>query len=167
MRSGAWSIGVVLIAAVVWWASAPWVFAQDTPRPRVTLVIKSSTSAPASTAKPAAPVPGQPQRPVQPTLRKPIGAPAALPPTRTPVSLALAAPGPKGGVTPLRGLNPPSASAQASQCRAQCAKARYVCTAEEGGDCDTVWGECVVRCSGANFTETPDLASSAVYRPKR
>jgi hypothetical protein len=68
-------------------------------------------------------------------------------------------------VTPLKGLSGPSASAQAAQCRAQCAEARYICTAQDAGDCDTVWGECVVRCSGASYTETPDLAFSAGYRP--
>jgi hypothetical protein len=78
--------------------------------------------------------------------------------------LPLAAPILNGGVTPLKGLNGPSASAQAAQCRAQCAEARYVCTAQDAGDCDTVWGQCVVRCSGANYTDTPDLAFSAAYR---
>jgi hypothetical protein len=64
---------------------------------------------------------------------------------------------PVGGPAPLKGLNPPSALAQAAQCRAQCAEGRYVCTAQEAGDCDTVWGACVVRCSGATYTPAPDL----------
>ncbi len=148
-------------------AAASLAAAQDDQRSRITVVIKSPTSAPAAgatpTAKPA------PQLPGQPALRKPLG-PAVAAGRNTPVrsfaSAALAAPILKAGVTPLKGLNPPSASAQAAQCRAQCSEARYICTAQEAGDCDTVWGECVVRCSGANYTDTPDLAFSAGYRPR-
>jgi hypothetical protein len=83
------------------------------------------------------------------------------------VSLTLAGASPKGGVTSLRGLNALSASAQAAQCRAQCAKARYICTAEDGGDCDSIWSQCVVGCSGANAIDRSDLAFSATYRPER
>ncbi len=88
-------------------------------------------------------------------------------PSAAPATPALAPPILKGGLTRLKGLNPASASGQAAQCRAQCAQTRYICTAEDAGDCDSVWGECVVRCSGANYTDTPDLAFSSAYRPGR
>jgi hypothetical protein len=88
-----------------------------------------------------------------------------MPPPRTVTTLVVAQSDVKGGVTLLKGLNGPSASAQAAQCRAQCAQARYICSAHDDGDCDTVWGQCVVTCSGANYTDTPDLAFSAGYRP--
>jgi hypothetical protein len=141
--------------------------AQDAQRPRVTVVVKSPTSTPTASpsVKPAPPTLGQP------ILRKPLrtAVPAArsgqTPPPRSTATLVVAQSAAKGGFTPLKGLNGPSASAQAAQCRTQCAQARYTCTAQEAGDCDTVWGECVVRCSGANYTDTPDLAFSAGYRP--
>jgi len=104
-------------------------------------------------------------------LRKPLRTATLAAPrsAQTPLSpvppLVVAQSDIKAGVAPLKGLTGPSASAQAAQCRAQCAEARYICTAQEGGDCDTVWGQCVVRCSGANYTETPDLASSTGIRP--
>jgi hypothetical protein len=141
--------------------------AQDDPRPRVTVVVKSPASTPATppTAKPAPLTPGQP------VLRKPLRNSVAVsrsvqtPAPRSVQILAAAQSDVKAGVTPLKGLNGPTASAQAAQCRAQCAEARYVCTAHDAGDCDTVWEQCVVRCSGANYTDTPDLAFSAGYRP--
>jgi hypothetical protein len=160
MRRGALSIGITLALAAASLAAA-----QDAPRPRVTVVIKSpppSASATTATAKSAPALPGQP------ALRKPLGPAAAAgraPPAHAFASAALAAPVVKGGVTPLKGLNGPSALAVAAQCRAQCAEARYMCTAQEAGDCDTVWGECVVRCSGANYTSAPALAFSPPYRP--
>jgi hypothetical protein len=140
--------------------------AQDAQRPRVTVVVKSPPSAPAASlsAKSAPPTLGQP------ILRKPLrtAVPAArsgqTPPRRSTATLVVFQSVAKGGFTPLRSLHGPSASAQAAQCRAQCAQARYICAAQEAGDCDTVWGECVVRCSGANYTDTPDLAFSAGYR---
>jgi len=157
MRRAGLSIVVLLALAVASPAAA-----QDGQRPRDTVVIKSPTSAPATpaTAKPPAPV-------GQPILRKPLRAAIRAGQTLAPQSLplVLARSDVKGAVTPLKGLSGPSASSQAAQCRAQCAEARYACTAQEAGDCDTVWGECVVRCSGANYIDTPDLAFSAGYRP--
>jgi len=158
MRRRALSMGMVLALAAASFAAA-----QDAPRPRDTVVIKSPTSTPAAppTTKPAAPTVAQP------VLRKPLRTANIAPrssqtlPTQSLSPLLVAQSAVKGAVTPLKGLNGPSASTQAAQCRAQCAEARYICTAQEAGDCDTVWGECVVRCSGANYTETPDLASSA------
>jgi len=163
MRRGASWIAVVVVLAVALPAAA-----QDAQRPRDTVVIKSPAQPPATqpTAKPAPPTPGEP------VLRKPLRtAPAAsriaeAPLSRSVAPLVVAQTNIKGGVTPLKGLNGPSASAVAAQCRAQCAEARYICTAQDAGDCDTAWGECVVRCSGANYTETPDLASSAADRPR-
>jgi hypothetical protein len=162
MRRTALPIGIVSALAAASLAAA-----QDGPRPRVTVVIKSpptSASAATPTANPGPALPGQP------ALRKPLGPAAVAAGRATPahafVSVAVAAPVAKGGgVTPLKGLNGPSASAVAAQCRAQCAQARYICTAQEAGDCDTVWGECVVRCSGSNYTSAPALAFSPPYRP--
>jgi hypothetical protein len=167
MRRRALSIGVLLVLAAACPAAAPFALAQDGQRPRDTVVIKSQPATPATpqTAKPAQPTPGQP------VLRKPlrtatIAAPRSGPTPLSPVQpLVVAQSDIKAGVAPLKGLNGPSASAQAAQCRAQCAKARYICTAQGAGDCDTVWGQCVVHCSGANYTETPDLASSTANRP--
>jgi len=145
--------------------------AQDKPRSRVTVVVKApSAGASASTAT-APTVKRAPSASGQPLLRRPL---SPLVAGRDPLSLArsLAAlvavqSAPAGGPAPLRGLNPPSALAQAAQCRAQCAESRYVCTAREAGDCDTVWGACVVGCSGATYKETPDLvqrSTTAVAR---
>jgi hypothetical protein len=161
MRRAAPSIGIVLALAVASFAAA-----QDAQRPRDTLVIKSPppTSATPPTTKPALQTPGQP------VLRKPLRTANIAPRSRQTLPepslspLLVAQSTVKGAVIPLKGLVGPSASTQAAQCRAQCAEARYTCTAQESGDCDTVWGECVVRCSGANYTETPDLASSTPYR---
>jgi hypothetical protein len=151
-----WSSATGIVLALV---AASLAAAQTTPRPRITVVINSPAASPAATTASA--------RPDQPTLRTPLGAAAmgrtGLSPS--PMSLALPAPALTKGVTPMKGLNPLSASGLAAQCRAQCAEARYICTAHDSGDCDTVWGQCVVRCSGANYTETPDLASPAGARP--
>jgi len=162
MRREALSMGIVLALAVAWPAAA-----QDQPRPRDTVVIKSPPSTPATptAAKPATPPLGQP------VLRKPLRNPVVAvrsgqtPAPRPVTTLVVAQSDVKGGVTPLKGLNGQSVSAIAAQCRTQCAQARYICTAHEAGDCDTDWGQCVVRCSGANYTDTPDLAFSAGYRP--
>jgi hypothetical protein len=143
MRRAAPSIGIVWALAVASLAAA-----QDAPRPRVTVVIKPA--APSTTTASDKAVPTLPDQPaLRKAIRPAIGAGRAAPFSSS-VSLALAAPIVMGGVAPLKGLNALSPSAQASQCRAQCAKARYICTAQDAGDCDTVWGQCVVRCSGAN-----------------
>ncbi len=162
MRRGVSSIGIMLALAAALPAAA-----QDGQRGRVTVVIKSPPSTPATPPTPKAAAPS----PTQPVLRKPLRAATAVagsgrtPSSRPSAPLVVAQSTIKGGVTPLKGLNGPSASAVAAQCRTQCAQARYICTAQDAGDCDTVWGQCVVRCSGANYTETPDLAASSGYRP--
>jgi hypothetical protein len=115
--------------------------AQGGPRPRLTVVIQ---------APPA----------VEPVLRKPLGVPAA---PRSPLSPAATVVR-KGAVTPLK---PASALNLAAQCRAQCAQDRYICTAQEAGDCDTVWGRCVVHCGVAGSTDAPGVAFSAGYRMGR
>jgi len=150
MRGGAASIGIVLALA-----AGSHAMAQDQPRPRVTVVVK-----------PPAPLPDQPR------LRQPIGLAldqvtkaGRAPPVRSLAATVVAPSNPKAAAPPLRGLNRLSASAGAAQCRVQCGEARYVCTAGEGGDCDSVWGQCVVGCSGVNYKRTPDLVSSAGYRP--
>jgi len=155
MRRRALSIGIILAVFV----SAPVARAQDAQRPRITVVVKSPPSAP--------------QTPGEPSLRQPLRASTAAaarsgqtPALRPMAPVAAAQSDIKGGITPLKGLNGPSASAMAAQCRAQCAEARYICTAQDAGDCDAVWGQCVVRCSGANYAETPDLATSAGARPR-
>jgi hypothetical protein len=144
MRRRPSAIGTMLALAA---ASIAW--AQEGPRPRLTVTIDSPAAASA---------------PAKPLLRKPLGLDDA---SGSVAALSRTGPTLKGGFTPLTGLNPKSASANAAQCRTQCAKARYICTAHDAGDCDTVWGQCVVRCSGANYTDTPDLAFSAAYRPGR
>jgi hypothetical protein len=162
MRRVAPSIAIVLALAVALPAAA-----QDQPRPRDTVVIKSPppTAPPPPAAKPATPPLGQP------VLRKPLRNPLVAirsgqtPAPRPVTTLVVAQSDVKAAVTPLKGLNGPSVSAIAAQCRTQCAQARYSCTAHDAGDCDTIWGQCVVTCSGANYTDTPDLAFSAGYRP--
>ncbi len=162
MRRGASFLAIVLALAVASPAAA-----QDGPRPRVTVVVKSPPSTPTAppSAKPPPPTLGQPilRKPLRTAV--PVARSGQTPPPRSATTLAVAQTVAKGGFTPLKGLNGPSASAQAAQCRAQCAQARYICAAQDAGDCDSAWGECVVRCSGANYTDTPDLAFSAGYRP--
>jgi hypothetical protein len=150
MRRAAPPIAIILALAAPWRAMA-----EDGQRPRVTVVIQTAARHP----PPAAPRP--------PALRKPLErlAPATVMSRRVSASPMLAALTIKGAVTPFRGLKGPSPSGAAAQCRAQCAERRYVCAAEDAGDCDAVWGECVVHCSGASYTRTPDLAWSAGYRP--
>jgi hypothetical protein len=154
MRRGASTIGIVLALGSGFGAAA-----QDQPRPRVTVVVNAPTSS--SGASTAA-------SPNQPTLRKPLGLPARqakaaaqTPDAQTLAALALVEANPTGRPSPLRGLDRQSPSASKAQCRAQCSQARYVCKAREAGDCDTVWGACVVRCSGVGYTRTPDLNPTA------
>jgi hypothetical protein len=43
---------------------------------------------------------------------------------------------------------------QASQCRAQCSETRNVCVVDDGGpggQCDSEWSRCNVRCSGTGY----------------
>jgi len=135
--------------------------AQGQPRPRTTVVVQAPAPAPAATAKPALAVPGEPvlRKPATLALRDSTN--PAKPPPGSLAALVLAQSDFKGALPLLKGLNPPSASAQAAQCRAQCGEARYVCAVRDAGDCDTVWGQCEVRCSGAAYTRTPDLAVGA------
>jgi len=135
-------------------AAGSLVAAQDQPRPRVTVVVKS-------------PAPATPLVLGQPTLRRPIGlalnhatSAGKAAPLGSFAALVLAQSDLRGAAS-LRGLNPLSASAKAAQCRAQCGEARYVCAAHDAGDCDTVWGRCVVGCSGVSYARTPDLALGA------
>jgi hypothetical protein len=47
-----------------------------------------------------------------------------------------------------------SAVDQASQCRAQCAETHNVCAVDgsgSGGQCDSDWSQCTVRCSGGGY----------------
>jgi len=107
--------------------------------------------------------------PLQPTLRQPLGLPASqgkttaatTPDAQAFAALALVETNSAGRASPLRGLNRQSPSAAAAQCRAQCGEARYICAAREAGDCDTVWGACVVRCSGVNYSRPPNLAPTS------
>jgi hypothetical protein len=43
---------------------------------------------------------------------------------------------------------------QASQCRAQCSETHTVCAVDDsgpGGQCDSEWSRCTVRCSGGGY----------------
>ena len=43
---------------------------------------------------------------------------------------------------------------QASQCRAQCSETHNVCAVDDsgaGGQCDSEWSRCNVRCSGSGY----------------
>jgi hypothetical protein len=130
---------MVLGLAVGLLAAASGAYAHSGPRPRLTVVIQAPS-------------------PVEPALRKPLGVPAVARSPLYPATTVVR----KGGVAPLKRA---SALNFAAQCRAQCAQARYICTARDAGDCDTVWGQCVVRCNGASSTEAPGVAFSAAYRP--
>jgi hypothetical protein len=47
-----------------------------------------------------------------------------------------------------------SAVDQASQCRAQCSETHNVCAVDDsgaGGQCDSEWSRCNVRCSGTGY----------------
>jgi hypothetical protein len=47
-----------------------------------------------------------------------------------------------------------SAVDQASQCRAQCSETHNVCAVDDsgaGGQCDSEWSRCTVRCSGGGY----------------
>ncbi|MHB8286356.1 MAG: hypothetical protein ACYDD1_17015 [Caulobacteraceae bacterium] len=47
-----------------------------------------------------------------------------------------------------------SAVDQASQCRAQCSEVHNVCAVDDGGpggQCDSEWSRCNVRCSGTGY----------------
>jgi hypothetical protein len=155
------SIGIVSIGTVLGvlaLASAAPSAAQEAPRPRLTVVINPRPGDLASAASD------------QPELRPSFGLATRTSTLVTPAPLTADLPPPTPSAPRLKGetprpkaLNPSSRSALAAQCRAQCAAARYICTAREAGDCDAFWGECVVRCSGANYRDTSDLAVSSAY----
>ena len=56
-----------------------------------------------------------------------------------------------------------SAVDQASQCRAQCSETHNVCAVDDsgpGGQCDSEWSRCTVRCSGTGY-----VFHSSAFKP--